>query len=113
MTRTTVVLPEYNGHANYPTWNVLLWLDNEEWSYNMVVRFAKANRAASPTTYKNRVKRMVKEYINDGKYSDASCYADIKGWAKEYGKRTAWAIARIDWDGIVEAIKEHDEEGGE
>lgn len=25
---------KYNGYTNYPTWNVKLWIDNEEGSYN-------------------------------------------------------------------------------
>ena len=28
----------YNGYANWETWNVMLWLDNEEMAYNLYRR---------------------------------------------------------------------------
>lgn len=31
----------YNGWKNYETWNVALWLDNDEGSYNEVRRLAR------------------------------------------------------------------------
>lgn len=31
-------MTKYNGHANYQTWNVTLWLANDETLYNLVKR---------------------------------------------------------------------------
>ena len=33
---------KYNGWWNYETWNLKLWLDNDEVTYNMVQEKAKA-----------------------------------------------------------------------
>ena len=30
----------YNGHANYETWNVCLWISNDEWLYNLSTQCA-------------------------------------------------------------------------
>ena len=31
---------EYNGYSNYQTWNVALWLDNDEVSYDTIRKVA-------------------------------------------------------------------------
>jgi hypothetical protein len=31
----------YNGYKNYETWNVALWIDNDEGLYNRLVAYAK------------------------------------------------------------------------
>lgn len=31
----------YNGWKNYETWNVVLWLNNEEYLYRLVVNYGK------------------------------------------------------------------------
>ena len=35
MTQTTMTNDTYNGFANYETWNVALWLGNDESMYRM------------------------------------------------------------------------------
>lgn len=32
---------EYNGWTNYETWNIKLWLDNEQWMYDTIIDAAK------------------------------------------------------------------------
>ena len=35
---------DYNGWTNYATWNVVLWIDNEEPSYNKKIAWLKQFR---------------------------------------------------------------------
>ena len=35
----------YNGYANYETWNVALWISNDEVIYNLVKRYSNWERA--------------------------------------------------------------------
>ena len=39
MTETTMTNETYNGFANYETWNVALWLKNDERMYRMARMF--------------------------------------------------------------------------
>ena len=41
--KVSKVTYEYNGYPNYETWNIELWIDNEEWLYNERIRFLKYN----------------------------------------------------------------------
>jgi len=55
----------YNGWANYETWNVALWLDNDERSHRAVVVFmSKHGSKASP--YKAFAKNHLVGATGDG-----------------------------------------------
>lgn len=41
----------YNGYANYETWNVALWLDNDEGTYKEVSRMARWGRLTENALY--------------------------------------------------------------
>jgi hypothetical protein len=36
MTNTTTTTTTFNGHKNWETWNVVLWLMNDEFNYEIV-----------------------------------------------------------------------------
>ena len=55
---------EYNGWYNYETWNLKLWLDNDQGTYNMVQDKAKA---------------LIKKYNG---YIEAATY--LADWLKEH-----------------------------
>ena len=38
---STTELPTYNGWPNYPTWNVALWMDNEQGTYEYARELAQ------------------------------------------------------------------------
>ena len=29
---------KYNGYTNYETWNVALWIDNDQWNYALMMQ---------------------------------------------------------------------------
>ena len=67
---------KYNGWWNYETWNLKLWLDNDEVTYNMVQEKAKA-----------LIKKHEGDHIEDAatemvKFNKAE--VDLADWLKEY-----------------------------
>ena len=67
---------KYNGWWNYETWNLKLWLDNDEVTYNMVKKKAKA-----------LIKKHEGDHIEDAatelkKFNTAEL--DLADWLKEY-----------------------------
>ena len=47
MQTLTSMIPErtdYNGWTNYETWNVALWLQNDEQAYNIAVKYSEYDR---------------------------------------------------------------------
>ena len=40
----------YNGWTNWETWQILLWIDNEEYSYKEMRRFVRRNRHSQSLT---------------------------------------------------------------
>jgi hypothetical protein len=50
---------EYNGWSNWETWNVLVWLDNEENLYNIKQSFIRTNE------HKQDFDNMVKSFLMD------------------------------------------------
>lgn len=67
----------FNGWANYETWNVALWIQNDEWLYNV---------ARHCDDYLDFVKRV----WFDSKTPDGVCYTDPK----------------LDWDELNEMFKD-------
>jgi len=101
------IVREYNGYTNYPTWNVMLWIDNEEWSYTAAVNLARRGAPKSDAVFGRLVKRFILEYLRDTADPETSAYADIKGWANAHGKRVTWAINRINFGELAEHLREY------
>ena len=76
----------YNGWSNYPTWNVNLWLSNDEGLYSVVSR-GPYERAA--------LADYIKTFVRDELAPDlgASFAADLLGYA----------LDQVDWYEIADA----------
>lgn len=87
----------YNGWSNYETWNVALWLDNDEGSYLHVREMAKNARedhsgeGLERIALAGAIEEMVKEAAPD---LDASMYSDLLNAA----------LSEVDWREIAEHI---------
>lgn len=82
-------MEKYNGHANYETWNVCLWIDNEEFIYRDKVRLIR--RKGDRLTAAD-VEAFAREYFPDGT-------PDMDGPAD---------MNKVDWDEIADGWKEEE-----
>lgn len=111
----------YNGWANYETWNVALWIDNEQGSYR--ARQKMAEDAWKTTEYK-------RTYSSQTREDSAKCLlADsLKDWIEEmapdlgasmFADLLNAALGEVDWyemaDNFLEDVEkdETDEEESE
>jgi len=101
-TTTEITLPTYNGHTNYATWNVMLWIENEEWSYDNLQFFIVRNH--DKTAFTHHLRNHLLRYIRETRDIDTGCYADIKGYANAHGKRVDYMIRRIDFEAISASL---------
>ena len=78
----------YNGWKNYETWNFMLWLNNEEGSYNSYRKFA---RSKDFEVTPEEAEQFVKNYFPEGT-------PDL-----EYG---SFKWSDVDWDAIADSFNE-------
>lgn len=89
----------YNGWANHETWNVALWMDNEEGTYRMIREWADEAReegtedGAPRRILADRLEEFVKDNAPD---LGASMYADMLGAA----------LSEVDWFEIAGNVLE-------
>lgn len=79
----------YNNWKNRETWNVALWLDNEESFYYPVKEWARENPKGSGKTYKDLVKDL---------------FTDENGKVGSTPDGVNWDSSEIDGDAILEDI---------
>jgi hypothetical protein len=87
----------YNGWSNYETWNVKLWIDNEEGSYRYwreVVQEAwnDCDHDKDDTAY--QVSKRLKEETEEAMPELSGCYADL----------LSAALSEVNWYEIAEAM---------
>ena len=109
-------MAEYNGWTNYETWNVALWIDNDQGTYRMVqdwaetavarIRLGYINASAYLTSDEQAtriVAEQIKELVEEENPlgNDASMYSDM----------LSAAISEVDWSEIAKSrIEEGDKE---
>lgn len=82
----------YNGWKNYETWNVKLWLDNEQGTYNDVTEHAREVVEAEGERYE--FADWLKQYVEEMRPEmPASMFSDLLGAA----------LSEVDWSEIAEA----------
>lgn len=80
----------YNGYTNYQTWNIALWIDNDQGLHEMCKDMERLDDVRALATW-------LKEYFIDeiNPLADqANTYADLLGHA----------LASVDWYEVAEAV---------
>ncbi len=83
----------YNGWKNYATWNVALWIDNEEGTYKyrcQLAERAKLLAQAGDESAQGLLANMLKDWINDGNPL-------AKGKGSVYSDLLTAALDDVDW----------------
>lgn len=101
---------QYNGWANYETWAVKLWIDNEEPSYRHALSLATehySDASADKTFSRSERARFgladaLKEMLEDGN--------PLTGEASVYSDLLSAALSEVNWDEIAEAYIEEVQE---
>jgi len=74
----TATLSTYNGWANYETWNVSLWIQNNQFLYNTAKACVEFHDVAFETPYEKFVRCMTKGQIGQmlGETNDGVAWDD-------------------------------------
>jgi hypothetical protein len=79
----------YNGWANYPTWNVALWINNDEDMQQEVISIARNTRDD-----KYKCAESLRAYIEDS-------FGELSGMQADLVNH---ALDEVDWDELAEAF---------
>ena len=87
---------EYNGWANYPTWNVALWLDNDPGLQEMALEIARQDfgfEFERDDAYRELVENIFSEFGTNEMYG---MKGDLLGWT----------LSSVEWRAISDSYKE-------
>jgi hypothetical protein len=86
----------YNGHTNYQTWAVSLWLSNDEGTYQHCRELANDHSADDYPAM--RLADALESWVGEMSPTadDASLYSDLLGHA----------LGAVDWRSIADGIRE-------
>jgi hypothetical protein len=88
----------YNGWANYETWAVALWLDNDEGSYEWVRELARdAYDHATESTYATRGECVAWSLAEHLKEHHEECNPLADAPATVFDDLLSAALSRVDW----------------
>lgn len=95
----------YNGWTNYETWNVKLWLDNEQGTYELQKEMVRQSRQTPKVdvwtkeeTTRFTLADLLKDFVeeNNPLANDASMYSDLM----------SAALSEVNWQEIADSILE-------
>jgi len=96
---------KYNGWTNYPTWNVKLWIDNDEAEYRYWLnesRAAIAMQDEGANKKRDAVPFVAREL--QGYHEESTRMVGIlTGWQTDC---LGWALGEVNWYEIAEAYVE-------
>lgn len=84
----------YNGFENYETWNVNLWLNNDETMYRYCMYLVHRTRKEENQTYE--LSKLIQEYVENKSPAMTGMFADI----------ITHALNAVDWYRIAEIFLE-------
>ena len=93
----------HQGHANYETWAVKLWLDNEEGSYNYWRDQTRAILDDPPRGdfYITSERKTVHTLADELKAWHEEAMPDLEGFASDLLNA---ALSEVDWDEMAESM---------
>ena len=93
----------YNGWTNYETWNVKLWMDNDEGSYNYYREVAEATYQETESEYDWQTKEDAAKYrlseILKDEYGEMNPLGDV---ANTFSDLLGAALSSVNWYEIAE-----------
>lgn len=97
----------YNGYPNYPTWNVMLWINNTYGLEDELAELVREHRD-NPYAAGNMVRDYLEQYQEDMELiSQTGMEADLFQWA--------WGM--VDWynigENILDGLEPEDDEDGD
>lgn len=102
---------EYNGWTNYETWNVKLWMDNDEGSYRywqeqteQVWRHARENEAWHGSTKKESATALLSKALQEEHEENTPIVTGV------YADLLNAALSEVNWHEIAEDLLEEYEE---
>jgi hypothetical protein len=102
----STTIPTYNGWPNYPTWNVALWMDNDQGSYGYARELTRSAIAEHSDYLGDDYETGTLD--RDGAVADLA--ETLKGWHEEMTPELegftadvfGWALGYVDWRHIAE-----------
>lgn len=87
----------YNGYTNYPTWNVALWLDNDEGIYNHMAHTIPTITDEDRTRWTRQRVNIIADYIEE--FVSESFDMPTAGMAADL---IGWTLQQVNWQEIAE-----------
>ena len=87
--------PSYNGWTNYETWNVALWIDNDNYNYQLALM---ANDTHTNNSYEGFLK-----YLKNPNYKHLNVDYDYRNFT---GDGVSWTDEKLDIEELDEVIQE-------